>query len=98
MGTETLSSHARLRMQQRGIRRETLALVREQADIVKPVGAGCLAVSLSRARIGFLRGAGWPPAELDRAAAVTLVEAEDGAVVTALHRRGRAGRRYFAAA
>lgn len=96
-GAPAISHHAAARIRQRGIRTGALDLVLRLGDRDRPVGGGCTAVSISRRRLGALRAGGWPPHLLDQAKRLTVVEADDGAVVTVLHRRGRAGRRYWRA-
>jgi hypothetical protein len=89
-----LSGHAIRRTQQRGIRMRELRLVLAERDREIPVGSGCIALTISRARRMELILEGYPPSVVDRANGLTVVESADGEVVTVLRSFGHRGRRY----
>ncbi len=89
-----LSGHARTRCQQRGITRPALELLMDEADHFVPVGSGCVALTLSRAKRRTLRQRGIGATDIDRAARQAIVVGADGGVITVLYPDGSRGRRY----
>jgi hypothetical protein len=82
-----LSEHAVKRAQQRGVSRNTIALITELADRRTRVGGGALALSLSdRGRERCIDG-GLAPREVERAGRVVLIVC-GGMVVTVEHQHG----------
>jgi hypothetical protein len=91
----SLTRHASVRAQQRGVPHRVINALATWADVEIPVGGGCVALSLSRRQMsdrGLRASLG---AELDRLAGVALVADETGAVVTVLHDCGGAGGRRY---
>lgn len=83
---QTISRHARIRCQQRGVSWEILSALQDVADRSVPVGGGHFAVSLSRRGAKWLREDGYPaPAILERLDGLTLVVSSMGQTVTVLH-------------
>ena len=81
-----VSWHASIRCQQRGVTVALLNLLQEVGDRSVPVGAGCVAVSLSRREARRLRKVGHlSPANLERLDGLTLIESSIGQVITVLH-------------
>jgi len=79
------SPHARRRSQQRGKSREALALVYRHGDLERRAGRHRIRVRLSHDACRGLVGAGFPPSDVERAARIELVLADDGAIVTVLN-------------
>lgn len=92
----SMSHHAAVRANQRGITHQMIIDLLAHADVEAPVGRGCTVLRLSRRRLqdGDLRaGLGSNP---DKLASLALVWSEDSAeVVTVMVDHGGAkGRRY----
>lgn len=96
--TMSLSRHAIVRANQRGVPHALLQNLIDHADVETPVGGGCIALSISRSRLqeeDTRRSFG---SAIDRVAGLAVIcSGDDGAVVTILHERGPVGRRYRAA-
>ncbi|AWM23754.1 hypothetical protein AOX55_0000474 [Sinorhizobium fredii CCBAU 25509] len=91
----TLTRHALMRAQQRGIRRQVIDYVVAEADIDLNAGDGCHSYRISQRKMAVLRKAGIPAAGLDRAKRVVVICSEQSdEVVTVLHDHGRRGQRY----
>lgn len=95
-GKLTLTRHAVIRAQQRGIRPQVIDCVLAQADIDLHAGDGCHSYRISNRKMAMLLKAGaLAAAVLDRAKRVVVIWSErSGEVVTVLHDYGRRGRRY----
>src|SRR5262245_8927735 len=93
-----LTEHARRRTRQRGIRDVDVLLLLFGADREVPVGAGCVAISISHKRREELVAEGYPPGVIDRAARISAVESAYGEIVTVLRPHRLRGRRYRRAA
>ncbi len=89
-----LSRHAEIRVAQRGIRKEVLALVMSEHDVDADVGNGCCALRVSRRRIRDLLEEGHPPKTVERLKRLVVVDGAAGTVVTIMHDSGTRGRRY----
>ena len=90
----TISQHARVRCQQRGVSREILSALEDVADRSVSVGGGRWAVSLSRRGVQWLREDGHPAAAiLERLSGLTMVVSSTGETVTVLHATARRYRR-----
>ncbi len=91
----TLSAHAAARARQRGVRKWVIDGVFCEADIVHPVGSGCLALTVSRNRLRELRGDGASARELEGLHRHFVVVSDDNTIVTVgKRRRGDEERRY----
>ena len=91
-----MSNHAETRAKQRGIRKTSVHILIDWADLEVPVGGGCVAIRLARAQYfdsdvcQDLRGA------MDRIKNVILIVDEcTGTVVTVLHDHGTAKGRIY---
>jgi hypothetical protein len=89
-----MSRHAEARMAQRGVRKDVMALLLAEYDVVANVGGGCHALSLSHQRIRDLLDEGHPTSTVESLGRLVVVDGKAGTVVTVLHARGRRGRRY----
>lgn len=91
----TLSQHAEVRAQQRGIPRKVIGLIVAEADIRLHAGLGCDSIRISRRKMANLRRAGIEAALIERVSEVVLViDPASDFVVTAFHDTGPRGRRY----
>jgi len=92
----TLTRHATIRAQQRGVPHGVLNALIAHADLEAPVGSGCTVLRFSRERLmdRDLRAA--LGATADRLGSLAIVLSDDtGEVVTVLHDHGGSeGRRY----
>ena len=88
----TFSEHATRRLRQRGIGREQLIAFYNTCDRERPVGRGCIAMTLSKRAQSELLADGWPPAEVDSIRRMAIVEAPDGIVVTVCKQHGKRSR------
>lgn len=80
-----LTSHAAIRMSQRGIRAKVLkALLAAGQD--SPCGGRSSAYILPKAAASELREAGISASDIDRIRRLRAIVAEDGAIVTVMHR------------
>ncbi|MCA1971737.1 MAG: DUF4258 domain-containing protein [Caenispirillum sp.] len=94
--TAPVTRHAGKRMQQRAIQRADIGLVLAFGDLVKAVGDGTDAVSITRDAAAALVTEGYVQrgTEARRSRVTVLITRDTGAVRTVLWRRGRGGRRY----
>lgn len=92
----TITHHARVRCQQRGIKNETLQLVAVNADMRTHAGSGCVAYRMSDRRISQLSKRTETGSALERAKNIVLViDESENSVITVMHDYGgKAGRRY----
>lgn len=93
--TMSLSHHASIRANQRGIPHALLQTLIEQADVETPVGGGCYALRVSRRRlqdVDVRRSFGGLADRVPKLAVVC--SGDDGSIVTVLHDQGAVGRRY----
>jgi len=88
-----ITQHAQHRIQQRGVTHEAMQLVLFACDRRVRLGAQCSALALSRQRAQGLRNNGFPDSVISRAERLTLIVADDGAVLTVLKGSLAAGRR-----
>lgn len=91
----SMSEHAAVRANQRGVTHQMISDVLTYADVEEPVGDGRTVVRLSRQtlRDQSVRSSLGPHA--DRLQSVALICSRDGEIVTVLHDHGaRGGRRY----
>jgi hypothetical protein len=94
MDTNTLSAHAKRRIQQRGIPVAVLELVLAEHDRCTPVGDGCSSIWLSRQEADRLRTR-YPNQLVDAATRHAVISNKDGQLVTVLKiARGKRGRWY----
>ncbi len=77
-----MSQHAIARTQQRGVRRDVIALLMARCDVERLVGSGCTALSCSRAAVTKAREEGAAPSMVERLTGLVLVVAPDGTIVT----------------
>lgn len=89
-----LSRHAERRCQQRGITREVLAVVLEEADQVRPVGGEGVARYISKRRRRQLVQDGRPPQLIEKTRSLCAVTAGEQ-IVTVFHGCGRRARPYW---
>jgi hypothetical protein len=96
--TMSLSRHAAIRANQRGVPHALLQNLIDHADVETPVGGGCFALSISRSRLQEEDIRLSFGSAIDRVAGLAVIcDGDYGAVVTILHARGPVGRRYRAA-
>ena len=90
-----MTRHAESRVQQRGIRKETIDLVLSDSDIELHAGEGLMSLQLSRKRLGQLARSGVPATLRESAQGVVLiVDFSTRSVVSAMHGRGRLRKRF----
>lgn len=96
MHSFTLSSHAKLRANQRGITHKMIGDVIAYADIEAPAGSGCTVLRVSRERLKDRALKAELACNPDKLSSLAIVWSEDSAeIVTVLIDHGRAkGRRY----
>lgn len=82
---ECLTRHATLRLQQRGIGRDVVAVVLLWGDTIRDVGDGSIALSVSSRQMSELRNDHVPAALIERARKVVLILGADGAIITAVN-------------
>jgi hypothetical protein len=93
--TMSLSHHASIRANQRGIPQALLQTLIEQADVETAVGGGCFALRVSRRRLQDVDVRRSFGGLIDRASKLAVVcSGDDGSIVTVLHDQGANGRRY----
>lgn len=92
----SLSNHAAVRMQQRGVPHHLIDALMSYADFEAPVGGGCTVLRMTRERLEDSDLAARLGAERERLRGLSIVWSDrTGEIVTALRpRRGSAGRRY----
>lgn len=91
----SLSRHAGMRAQQRGVPHATLEALLTFADGETPAGGGCLVLRLSRVALSDPELRAALGGQADRLGSLAAVISNDGEIVTILHDRGAAaGRRY----
>lgn len=92
----SLSIHAEVRANQRGITHQMISDLITHADIEAPVGSGCTVLRVSRDRLKDRTLKGELGSNPDKLGALALIWSEDtGEIVTVLVDRGGAkGRRY----
>lgn len=79
-----LTSHAKLRMSQRGIRAATLNVLLAAGQDT-PCGGRSSVYTLSKETVSELREAGISASDIDRIKKLRAIVAEDGAVITVMH-------------
>lgn len=88
----TMTKHAQIRCQQRGIKRGDVESILTHADVENPAGDGAVVISISRQRAKFI-------SVNDVARRCAVILSEDGVIITAcqIHntRHGKAWRRGF---
>ncbi|MFC4595532.1 hypothetical protein [Sphingobium tyrosinilyticum] len=89
-----ISQHAKVRASQRGFTKCRLTLAIRYADMFVSVGRDLNASRLSRHALAEAMADGIPPAEAERLKRLTIIEADDGAVVTVAVPYGKKGRHY----
>lgn len=90
----TCSSHAQKRMQQRGIKKETVEAILLHGDKRQHVGGSTSSIFLSKRRVGQLSKSGKIKSSLiERAANIIVLTAEE-MIVTAMPRKSGRARRY----
>lgn len=96
MHSFTLSNHAKLRANQRGITHQMISDLIAFADVEAPVGGGCTVLRVSRDRLKDRALKGELMSNPDKLGSVALIWSEESAeVVTLLVDHGGAkGRRY----
>lgn len=93
--TMSLSHHASVRANQRGIPHALLQTLIEQADVETPVGGGCYALRVSRRRLQDIDVRLSFGGLVDRVPKLAVIcSGDDGSIVTVLHDHGAVGRRY----
>jgi len=94
----TCSAHAQKRMQQRGIKKETVEAILLHGDRRRYVGGGTSSIFISRKRVGQLSRSGVLKKSLiERAANIIVLTAEE-MIVTAMPRKEGRTRYYQRAA
>jgi len=98
MQTLTLSRHAAVRTQQRGMPHHLLHAFLDHADIDAPAGGHCRLLRISRERLRDRSVREELGADADRLARLAVIwSSETGTIVTVMHQHaGGAGRRYRA--
>ena len=93
--------HGQARMQQRGVRNDTIDLILEHADCCVPRGSvwrgnNCEALTISRTRLKEMCRADHSVTQCDRAIDIILIiEAATGKIITVMHaEKGSRGRAY----
>lgn len=90
-----MTRHAEARIQQRGIRRESIDLVLHDSDIEVHAGDGLMSLQLSRRRLAQLAESGVPANVRENAQnVVLLVDYATQSLVTAMHSKGKRGKRH----
>ena len=85
-----LSKHAVKRTQQRGIKPQIVDLITSEADIEFPANDNCFSISISRKKLFYLKKLGKiNSAIIDEADGVTLIEDNEGTIITAFHKQKR---------
>lgn len=92
----TLSKHAALRVQQRGVPHHLVAALMNHADFEAPVGGGCTVLRMTRERLSDPEVRDALGADRERLRGLSVVWSDrTGEVVTVLRpRQGSTGRRY----
>ncbi len=91
----TWTRHAERRAKARGIGKALIAMIIAASDRERPVGGGCVAISVSRDQASGLRAEGLSPALLEALRRHALILDDNGGIVTACKLlRGRRGRSY----
>jgi hypothetical protein len=90
----SLTEHARIRINQRGIHSADLDTFMHLADIARPVDRGLTVHRISRQALAAARGEGMAATLLERIGSLALIEASDGAIVTCAHIHGRKSQAY----
>jgi hypothetical protein len=84
-----MTSHAHIRLQQRGIKPEIVNLVLNEADKFLPCKGGATSVFVSRKKIKSLENKRvYSPQLIAKALGIVLVQSDD-AVITAFHKKRR---------
>jgi hypothetical protein len=86
-----LNRHLRERCQQRGVRREDLGLLLDEADREVPVGDGRVSLTLTRTAAALLRAEGAVSAVVERTRRRALIIDRDGNAITILGIRSSTG-------
>tara|TARA_B100000676_G_C17980275_1_gene788571 strand:- start:470 stop:784 length:315 start_codon:yes stop_codon:yes gene_type:complete len=88
--------HAQARMQQRGVRNDTIDFILEHADCCVPRGNNREALSVSRTRLNKMCHEGHSVTQCDRAIDIILIiDAATGMIITVMHaEKGSRGRAY----
>ena len=82
-----VSSHAKLRIQQRGIKKEVFNMVLEEGDLQKNCGGGRISVQFSRKKLQrMIREGSISPKMAERVNGVVIIDAGE-AVVTVFHKK-----------
>ena len=89
-----ITLHAETRMQQRGIKRASLANFLDYADLSRPVGRHLEAVRISKHGIRDALADGMDPEQIMRLLRMVIVNSVDGAVVTCAILHGRQAKNY----
>jgi len=94
--TLSLSHHAAIRLQQRGLPHHLIEALMSHADYEAPVGGGCMVLRMSRDRLRDPEVASSLGADRERLRGLSVVWSEQtGEIVTVLRPRRRPmGRRY----
>jgi hypothetical protein len=88
-----VTQHAGRRAQQRGIRRQAIELLLDNADVVLNAGDDCETWRLSRDAVSDLIACGVPAALITQTRHLALIVADGCRVATVLHvNKGRSGR------
>lgn len=94
LGEIALSGHAARRQRQRGIGKDQFHAFYYTCDQERPVGRGCVAMTLSwRGRTALL-AEGWSPSEVDAMKRVAAIEGPDGVIITVCKQYGKRSRVY----
>lgn len=89
-----ITRHARVRMQQRGIKHTRLASVLEYADLSNPVSRHLSAIRVSKRAVQEAIADGVDPQEMKRAFRMVVINSVDGALVTCANVHGRKAKNY----
>ena len=94
LASHTITGHAAVRANQRGVSHCRLAALLAVADLDVQVGRRLHARRASRRALLEAIADGLPPALVGRLSNLAVIEADDGAVVTVAPIHGQAGRHY----
>ena len=85
----TFSSHAEHRAQQRGIRRDVVSFILDEADIDAPAGKGCFSIYVSKRKLKRMVDLNQIKAKFAaRVEGVVLIDSDEG-LVTIFHKTQR---------
>ena len=91
----TMTRHAEARVQQRGVRMESIEIVLREGDMEFHAGEGLMSLQLSRKRLSQLAANSVTTTTLENAKdVVLLIDYSTLSIVTVMHARGRWAKRH----